>query len=160
MGVHGAVAKRPCSRQHLLLLVVAILIGSYFAAAAAAAADEQKSRNRGAGRRSRRRRAAAAVTSPPAPLMVPITILESAVDLGAGMIIMLSAMFAGVLLITVCTYYLLGGSVHGRNTACLPPAPGLRSREQQLDRQPGGDELLPAIVLPPPECMHQPVIDA
>lgn len=83
MGVHGAVAKRPCSRQHLLLLVVAILIGSYFAAAAAAAADEQKSRNRGAGRRSRRRRAAAAVTSPPAPLMVPITILESAVDLGA-----------------------------------------------------------------------------
>ncbi|XP_066308847.1 pectin acetylesterase 3-like [Miscanthus floridulus] len=83
MGVHGAVAKpKPCSRRLILFVaVLVVLIGSY---CAAAAADEQmNSNNRGRRRRrswSRRRAAAAdAVT----PLMVPITILKSAVDSGA-----------------------------------------------------------------------------
>ncbi|XP_021310773.1 pectin acetylesterase 3-like isoform X1 [Sorghum bicolor] len=98
MGVHahGAVAKaKPCSsssssrRLFLLVVVLVVLIGSY---CAAAAADEEMNSSSNRGSRSRRRRrsrsrrraaATAADAVTPAPLMVPITILKSAVDSGA-----------------------------------------------------------------------------
>jgi hypothetical protein len=92
----GVVAK-PCSRRRLLLAVavLVVLVGSCCCAdaEAAAAADyeqEQLSSKSKAGgsrrrRRSRRRAVAADAVTPAAPLMVPITILKSAVDSGAGM---------------------------------------------------------------------------
>ena len=92
MGVHahahGAVAKPiPCSRRlFLFVAVLVVLIGSY---CAAAAADEQMNSNSRDSRRRRSRRRTAATAAeavtPAAPLMVPITILKSAVDSGAGM---------------------------------------------------------------------------
>lgn len=64
------------SWAHLLLLVVVVLV--LVGSSAQAAADEHKIGG------SRRRRAAAAP-----PVMVPITLLSSAVDKGAGMYICL-----------------------------------------------------------------------
>ncbi|CAD6231549.1 unnamed protein product [Miscanthus lutarioriparius] len=90
MGVHayahGAVAKpKPCSRGLFLFVVVlVVLIGSY--CAAAAADEKMNSNSRGSRRRRRRSRTAATAAeavTPAAPLMVPITILKSAVDSGA-----------------------------------------------------------------------------
>ncbi|CAO2203388.1 unnamed protein product [Urochloa humidicola] len=90
MGEAGVVTtknKKPRGRPLLLVLVLAVvLVGSCCAAAAttATAADEEISISKGAGggrrgrRRTSRRRAAAAP-----PLMVPITVLKSAVDTGA-----------------------------------------------------------------------------
>ncbi|CAO2173822.1 unnamed protein product [Urochloa humidicola] len=82
MGEAGVVAsKKPCCRP-LLLVLLLVLVGNCCVEAAAVAADEQISSKGGGGsgrrRSSSRRRAAAA-----APLMVPITILKSAVDAGA-----------------------------------------------------------------------------
>ncbi|CAO2162341.1 unnamed protein product [Urochloa humidicola] len=82
MGEAGVVAsKKPCCRS-LLLVLLLVLVGKCCVEAAAVAADEQISSKGGGGsgrrRSSSRRRAAAA-----APLMVPITILKSAVDAGA-----------------------------------------------------------------------------
>ncbi|KAJ1283585.1 hypothetical protein BS78_03G139200 [Paspalum vaginatum] len=96
MGAGDAAAKRrrpPCYRPLLLALVVLVVLvvgtGSCCCAAAdedGVAADEQtmkrRSRRRSGGRR-RQAEAAAAAPAPAAPLMVPITILKSAVDVGA-----------------------------------------------------------------------------
>lgn len=88
MGEAGVVANNKFCRRPLLLVlvVVVVLVGSCCAeAAATAAADELISSKGGAGggssrtrRRRTRRRAAVA-----GPLMVPITVLKSAVDAGA-----------------------------------------------------------------------------
>ncbi|CAO2184739.1 unnamed protein product [Urochloa humidicola] len=88
MGEAGAVAnKKPCTGRPLLLVLalVVVLVGSCCAEAAAVVAADEQIRSKGGGgggrrrRRTTRRRAAVA-----APLMVPITILKSAVDAGAA----------------------------------------------------------------------------
>ncbi|CAO2192728.1 unnamed protein product [Urochloa humidicola] len=87
MGEAGAVAnKKPCTGRPLLLVLalVVVLVGSCCAeAAAAVAADEQISSKGGGGGGRRRRRTTRRRAAVAAPLMVPITILKSAVDAGA-----------------------------------------------------------------------------
>ncbi|CAL4976546.1 unnamed protein product [Urochloa decumbens] len=86
MGEAGVVANNKPFRRPLLLLLVlllAVLVGS---CCAEAAADEGIINSKGAGGRRRRRtsrRRTSAAAAAAAPLMVPITILKSAVDAGA-----------------------------------------------------------------------------